>query len=186
MKKTDESMLGIGDGLVSNLALIPKSKPSSDPPAYLSHMKFIVSVDRSAESRNALEYALDLADGLDASLIVVHSVDPKVYEKGGTDPRSSVGDANERLLVEHVEEAERRGERTLEEATARAKDHGLEVETELLFGDPIETVPAFAEEQGVDGLFVGHRGRSGRARELLGSVARGMVEQASVPVTIVR
>ena len=149
-------------------------------------MEFIVSIDRSAESRTALEYALDIASGLDASLIVVHSVDPKVYEKGGTEPLTSVGDANERLLVEHVEEAERRGEQMLEEATERAKDRGLEVETELLLGDPIETVPAFAEERGVDGLFVGHRGRSGRARELLGSVARGMVEHASVPVTVVR
>lgn len=146
----------------------------------------MVAIDRSEESQTAFEYALDIADGLDASLIIVHSANPAVYEEGGSEPLSGVGDADERLLVENVMQAEQRGLRTLEEAAERASDRGVEVETDLLFGDPVETVPAAAEERDVSGIFVGHRGHSGRARELVGSVARGMVERASVPVTVVR
>ncbi|WP_254765796.1 universal stress protein [Salinilacihabitans rarus] len=149
-------------------------------------MELLVAVDRSEESRNALEYALDLAAAFEANLTVVHSVDPAVYDRGGSAPVADVPDADERLVLENVADAEERGERLLEEAAEEAADRGVEAGTELLYGDPVETISGYADEGAVDGIVVGHRGHSGRARELLGSVARGLVEEATVPVTVVR
>lgn len=149
-------------------------------------MQYLVAVDRSAESWRALEHALEVADGLEADVTVVHSVNPEVFSRGGSEPVTGLEDLDDRLIIENVADAEDRGSAVLEEAIDRADDMGYEVETELLYGDPVESIPAYATEYDFDGIFVGHRGRSERVGELLGSVARGLVEQADVPVTVVR
>ena len=60
------------------------------------------------------------------------------------------------------------------------------METELLYGDPVRAITDYATEAGFDAIVVGHRGRSERAESMVGSVARGIVNQATVPVTVVR
>lgn len=149
-------------------------------------MKFLVAIDGSGAADNALEYATDLADGLDAAVTVVHSVDPAVYQTGGSDPISTLSDADRRLLVESVEEAEERGLDVLEDAVELAAERGRDAGSELLYGDPVATVPEYAANEGFDAIFVGHRGRDERADVVLGSVAKQIVERATVPVTVVR
>lgn len=149
-------------------------------------MKYLVAVDRSDPSWRALEYAVEIAEPLGADLTVVHSVDPQVFSLGGTEPTRGFENVDDRLIIENVADAETRGGAVLEEAEDRASDAGLEVESELLYGDPVETIPEYASEYGFDGIFVGHRGLSARAEELLGSVARGLTESADVPVTVVK
>lgn len=149
-------------------------------------MKLLVAVDGSAESENALAYAADIADATDGSLTLVYSVDPSVYDEGGEGPIETAADADERLVIESVDVAEDRGLDVLEEAAALARDLGRDPETELLYGDPDESITDYAEAEGFDAIFVGHRGRSERADLLLGSVAKAVVERATVPVTVAR
>lgn len=151
-------------------------------------MKFVVAVDGSGESDRALDHAAEMANATDASLTVVHSVDPDVYDTGGQDPVAGLSDAEPRLVVESVEDAEQRGERILEDATERIAETApdVPVETDILYGDPVETVPEFATTGGYDGIFVGHRGLSEPHERVLGSVAKAIVERSSLPVTVVR
>jgi len=149
-------------------------------------MKFVVAVDGSDASDRALDHAVAMAAAAGGELTVVHAVDPDVYDTGGPDPEGDRSEAERRLIVEDVEDAENRGEEILEDAAERAGDAGLAVETELLYGNPVETVPSFATGEGYDGIFVGHRGLSEREERVLGSVAKGLVERAGVPVTVVR
>lgn len=149
-------------------------------------MKFLVALDGSDESDTALEYAIDMADAMNASLIGVHSVDPVLSNLGGMEPIATISDADERLVLESIEDAETRGLKILEEAERRAENAGTSLESDLTYGDPAEEIPTFANEVGADAIVVGHRGRSQRASEMLGSVAKRIVERASVPVTVVR
>ncbi len=149
-------------------------------------MKFIVAVDGSEEGEAALAYATDFADGVDGSITVVYAVDPEIYEEGGSEPIEGITDAEGRLIVQSVEDAEDRGLEILDEAAEFAEALGHDVETELLYGDPVPEITDYAEEGGYDGIFVGHRGLSERAERVLGSVAKGIVERATVPVTVVR
>jgi len=149
-------------------------------------MKFVVAVDGSDASDRALDHAVAMAAAAGGELTVVHAVDPDVYDTGGPDPEGDRSEAERRLIVEDVEDAENRGEEILEDAAERAGDAGLAVETELLYGNPVETVPSFATGEEYDGIFVGHRGLSEREERVLGSVAKGLVERAGVPVTVVR
>lgn len=151
-------------------------------------MKFLVAVDGSDESTRALDHAITIADGLGASLTVVHAVEPAVYSEGGDAPITSFSEAERRLVVEAVADAEDRGQRVLDTAAdyVSATNTDVDVETELLYGDPMDVIPTYLERVSVDGIFVGHRGYSKRYEGLLGSVAKRLVERSSVPVTVVR
>ena len=149
-------------------------------------MNVLVAVDGSDASENALTHAIDVADAMDGSVTAVHAIDPSVFDTGGTDPIASASDADERLILESVDDAEQRGMDVLENAADHAEEHGHDVETELLYGDPVTEIAAFADDDGFDAIFVGHRGRSERTELLVGSVAKQLVERATVPVTVVR
>lgn len=148
-------------------------------------MHYLVAVDGSEESLEALERAIAVAEPTGGSITVVHAVNPDVYEVGGMEPITGPGDADDRLLLESVESAEERGSEVLEEAMATAADHGIDVDADLLYGPPAERIVEYADDHGVDGIYIGHRGMSDRLEGLLGSVAKTVVERATVPVTVV-
>jgi nucleotide-binding universal stress UspA family protein len=149
-------------------------------------MKFLVAVDGSAEAEDALAYAIDFAEAVDATVTAVYAVNPTTYDVGGSDPIAGLGDADERLIAESLEDAESRGLEVLNSVEELADELGHAVETELLYGDPVEVVTEFAEDSDVDAIYVGHRGRSERTDMMVGSVAKGLVGRARVPVTVVR
>ena len=150
-------------------------------------MDCLVAIDGSEASKNALAYAADIADAMDGSITVVHSVDPTAHDEGGDEPTVSLWDADQRLFLESVEDAEQRGLDLLENVSAFADELGHDdIETELLYGNPVASITDFAEDDGFDAIFVGHRGRSERTDAMVGSVAKSIVERATVPVTVVR
>lgn len=149
-------------------------------------MQFLVATDGSDVSQNALTTAFDVAEAMGAEVTVVHAVDPSVHDEGGADPITTLGDADDRLVVESVDDAEARGFDLLEEAAELAAERGHQVETELLYGDPAREIVEFAADGGFDAVFVGHRGLSERTERMLGSVAKTVVERSDVPVTVVR
>lgn len=151
----------------------------------MSSLRFLVATDGSEESDDALSRAIEFASTAGAHLTIVHAVTPRIHAEG-TEPIRSLSDAERRLILEDVEDAEQRGEAILEAAARRAEDTDVEVETALLYGEPVESIVEYAAEEEFDGIYVGHRGLSDRAESYLGSVANGLVRRSSVPVTVVR
>lgn len=149
-------------------------------------MRFLVGVDGSEQSESALGYAFDITDAARDSITVAYAVDPEVYSEGSREPIADLSDAEQRLVIESVEDAERRGMDILREYEEEGEKHGREIETQLLYGSPVRELPSYAVEKGFDGIFVGHRGLSEHAERVLGSVAKGIIERSTVPVTVVR
>ncbi|MDZ7688534.1 MAG: universal stress protein [Halobacteriales archaeon] len=137
-------------------------------------MRFIVAVDGSDESDDALRYAVSLAEPLGASVEVVHAITPEIYSDEG------------RMLIEDMSDAEARAESVLADAEVVAEKEGFDVKTESLYGDAVEEVTRYVEETNADAVFVGHRGVSTEYEDVVGSVAQELVRKASVPVTVVR
>ena len=148
-------------------------------------MELLVAVDGSGESHRALAYAADIATATDGAMTLIHAVEPDVYDTGGGEP-VSVSDARERLLIDSLDAAEERGRALIDEAIEAAAGLGQDASGELLYGEPVRTITDYAEEGGFETIDVGHRGRSERAGHFLGSVARDVIERATVPVTVVR
>ena len=147
-------------------------------------MEYLVAVDGSEPSTHALEHAIEFASRADAALCVVYAVEPRVLVDGEEAPTNAA--VGQRIYTEDLEMAEDRGEDVLADARETAAAAGLSVETELLYGDPVDSVAEYAESEGVDGIVVGHRGLSGQVERMVGSVAKGLVEHATVPVTVVK
>lgn len=148
-------------------------------------MELLVAVDGSEESNRALEYAADIANATDGSITLIHAVEPDVYDAGGGEPVSA-SERRDRLIISSLDAAEKEGQSILDDALELAAELGQDASGELIYGEPVKTITDFAEKDGIETIYVGHRGRSERAVRAMGSVARDVIERASVPVTVVR
>lgn len=149
-------------------------------------MHLVVAVDGSPEAEEALAHATDIADATDARITAVHAVDPSVPSAGKNEPFGGATERDRQLIVESVETAEERGIEVLDAITDVAENLGSGVETELVYGDPVDAITDYAETVDADAIYVGHRGLSERRETMVGSVAKQFVERAERPVTVVR
>lgn len=142
-------------------------------------MRYLAATDGSEESAEAVRHAARHALAFDAVLELVHVLTPEAELVEGE------------VVLPGEDAAIEEGERTLDRAAHRAtaavgeRREALEVETALLTGRPADAIAERARETGADAIFVGHRGDAAR-RRAVGSVARGVVDRADVPVTVVR
>ena len=138
-------------------------------------MRYLVATDGSTVSDEAVAYAAKHAAALGATLEIAHVITFETEFAGGDLVRPGEGE----LLDE--------GQRTLEAATDLARETAdLTVETELLTGRPADAIVDHAVETDVDNIYVGHRGLSEKREQVVGSVAKTVVDRATVPVTVVR
>lgn len=126
--------------------------------------------DGSTGSAHVTLQAIDLAEQYGATVHGVNVVDSDVSALLGSD-----SDA-----------LEQQGENAVKSVENMAEAHGVDVETEVLNGDPAETILDYADEIGADLIVSGTHGRSGVKRQLLGSVAERLVRHASMPVMTVQ
>jgi nucleotide-binding universal stress UspA family protein len=142
-------------------------------------MRYLVATDGSTESDDAVRYAARQALALDASLEIVHVLTPETELVDGKVVMSGEPAA--------IEEGERLLDRASEQAVEAVTDgEGLDVATELLTGWPADAVVDYAETTGSDAIYVGHRGLSAEREKVVGSVAKTILDKASVPVTVIR
>ena len=148
-------------------------------------MKLLVAIDGSEESNRALAAAVEIATATQGSITLIHAIEPGIYDAGGIEPVTAT-ERRDRLIIDSLDSAEEQGQSIVDEASASAEETGVEVSGELRYGRPAQTITDFAEEGDFDAIYLGHRGRSERTIEFLGSVARDVVERAKIPVMIVR
>lgn len=138
---------------------------------------FVVPVDFSESSLFALDYAATLADRLGAKIILLHMVEPAVYQ----DNRFGVSSAAERANRKLVEAGQRRLS-----AVAKGKlIDGLQVELLVRIGHPHSEIPDTARALGADMIVLGTHGHTASQRFPMGSTAERVVRLASCPVLTV-
>jgi len=135
--------------------------------------RILVPIDFTEVSTHALDWAMELAASVGASLTVMHSyVIPVVgFPDGALIPTPQVaaglGEAAQKALDAAVQA--RRGGKVPLEAVLRE-------------GEAWEEIVAVADEIDADLIVVGTHGRHGLARALLGSVAEHVVRTSHRPV----
>lgn len=149
-------------------------------------MNYLVAVDGSEPSMDALRYAVEQASATGATVVAVSVVVPDQFFTAGENPPTSYADAADELVAEDVEDAEEKAQRALEEAVEIVDESGVQIETGMLHGEPVEEITEYAEREEFDAIYVGHRGLSERYEGLVGSTAKEIVGRATVPVTVVR
>lgn len=147
-------------------------------------MRYLVATDGSTESDDAVRYAARHALAMGATLEIVHVLVAETELVDG------------QMILSGEDESVERGERILERARELATEAAdewadgrggdLAVETDLLTGRPADAIADHAEAVGADAVYVGHRGLSAAREQVVGSVAKRLVDRASVPVTVIR
>ena len=136
----------------------------------------LVPVDFSASSLEALDFAVSLAGRLDASIVLLHALDP-IYSPGRFDsPRLRP------LRAQALEDAKRQLA-TL--AKRRVRPH-VPVRHHVLKGVAYSVIVEAASKAQADLIVMGSEGRTGMNRFLVGSVAEKVIRHARCPVLIAR
>ncbi|MGB2875397.1 MAG: universal stress protein [Gaiellaceae bacterium] len=138
--------------------------------------KILIATDGSDSAREAVEFGLELASEQGSQLVFAH-VAP------GMDVLPTGGFGMTAAVPHELTEDDRS---PLEDASALAAERGIEARTELLRGDPVNEIVAFADTIDADVIVIGSRGHGVIASALLGSVSRGVLHEARRPVLIVR
>ncbi len=134
--------------------------------------RIVVGVDGSAASHRALHWAGDEADRYDVELVVVHGWS---YPYEATDTSS--------LQARELTEID--ADCTLNRAVETARERcGVTVTGCLVEGSPVSAVLETARDG--DMIVVGSRGRGGIRSRLFGSTANAILDNATVPVVVIR
>ncbi len=138
--------------------------------------RILIATDGSPAALEAVRAGLELAAEQDAQAIVVHVV-PPVDIVPGSWLAPSVP------LPHQARESDRAA---LDAALAVATELGVHARGQLLSGDPAGEIVDYAGKVAADLIVVGSRGHGAVASALLGSVSRGVLHEARVPVLVVR
>ena len=136
----------------------------------------LVPIDFSEPSNAALDHAVDLAEGTDARIYVLHAFEIPIIGL----PGAVIGATAE--LTSRIVNAAQKG---LDDAIARYEGRSVVMTPLLKQGNARAIILEMAEDVSADLICIGTHGREGIARALIGSVAEAVVRTSPVPVLTV-
>ena len=136
----------------------------------------LVPVDFSPQSLEAFDFAVSLAQQVDASIVLLHVLDP-IHAPGRFEAP--------RLRSVRAEALDKAKRRLAELARRRVKPH-VAVTQRLLKGIVYSVIVGAAAQARADLIVMGSEGRTGMSRFLIGSVAEKVVRHARCSVLVVR
>jgi nucleotide-binding universal stress UspA family protein len=137
--------------------------------------KILVAIDGSDASTDAADHATSLSKKYSAELYALHVIHTDVDLFG---PHET---------SEFMTRMRNEGEKYLNKVKLMASEKKIQVKTEIISSTNIPGgILEYAEENNIDFIVIGTRGRSGFKRLLLGSVASHVITYAHCPVLVVK
>jgi len=139
----------------------------------------LVPIDGSEPSLQAVQMALRVIGLCPAcKMTVVYVIDKLVL--------AELVRFSKRSENEVEAEVEEQGRRYLELARKQAEQQGVPAECQIRRGDPFEEIIAAATNLRADLIIMGHTGRRGTTRVLIGSVTQRVLDYAPCPVLVMK
>lgn len=155
---------------------IPKPEPAAEEKFSINSI--LVPIDFSLHSKNALKYAVPLAEKFGASLHLVYVVEPTIYP-------ADLG-FGQVVLPGVEEELREKGGEELQSLMEKEIGGRVKSSCTVRTGNPHQEILREAEELGVALIVVATHGHSGVEHMLFGSTADRIVRNAKCPVLTVR
>ena len=147
--------------------------------------KILYATDLSQNSSYAFLYAIDMARTHDASIVILHAVEPipayaKVYV-------NTPDETDKQWLDDLVQSIKKRLEGFCEKTGARTGLPCAELISKILVtvGHPPEEILNAAEKEGCDVIVVGAHGKGFLTHAFLGSVSDAVLHRTRKPVFII-
>lgn len=143
------------------------------------YQQILVPVDGSQAALQALRQAVGLAKAFGARMFLVHVIDPYPFLGAGAD--FALGQAD------YLSAATANANNALAAAAEIVGTAGLDSESAVVDDRSAEDgILSTAKTCGADLIVMGSHGRRGLEKLLLGSVTQRVLQEASVPVLVVR
>ncbi len=140
--------------------------------------KVLAPLDFSDHSRRALVYAKELASSYQASLQLLHIVEPPVYP--------SFYALKQSYFFDKLGDIEQESKRRLRQLMEETAGPDVSFETFVLEGRAVTDISDFAEENKSDLVTIATHGLTGLKRLFLGSVTANVTRRAKCPVFTIR
>jgi nucleotide-binding universal stress UspA family protein len=136
--------------------------------------RILIATDGSNGAGHALEQGLELASQVGADVVVVYA---------RPSPTSFLGAPYyQDVITEEAQHA--RG--VITDAKLYATRYDVEVDYEVIEGDPVEAILSIARSRDVDLIVVGSRGLGAVTSLVVGSVSNAILHQADRPVLVAK
>ena len=139
----------------------------------LQIQRILVPIDFTETSDRALDYAIELAQKVGASVTVMHAYELPIY---GFPDGALVATAD---VATRISQA---SQEALQAAVSKREGRGVALTTVLRDGVPWEEIASVGNELDADLIVVGTHGRRGLRRAILGSVAENVIRTSTRPV----
>lgn len=160
---------------------VEKSQESQPPrPATVSLPieRILVPIDFSVHSKNALRYAVPMAEQYGATLYLIYVIEPTIYPADLGFGQVIMPGVEEELKSKSAEELASLIEREIGEKA--------DADAIVCMGKPHQEILREAEEKNVDLIILATHGHSGVEQILFGSTAMRVVRLAKCPVLTIR
>jgi nucleotide-binding universal stress UspA family protein len=137
----------------------------------------LVPTDFSDPADHALDYAIELAAALDATIQLLHVIGVPVL---------GIAEIGMAYAATAMEQQAVAAQGELDARVARGRDRVAMAPTRMETGDAREVIDQVASTAGADLIVMATHGRRGVTRMLLGSVAESVARTAPCPVLVVR
>ncbi|MBU3679484.1 MAG: universal stress protein [Candidatus Kapabacteria bacterium] len=138
----------------------------------------LVPTDFSENAQKALDLAKEIARGTNATLHLIHVVEPVVYPADWSYAQVGFADLERELETNMQKE--------LNTMADLLKKEGYKVETAILRGRASDEICAYAKDHKASIVAIGTHGRGGLEHFLFGSTTERVLRKAPCPVLSVR
>lgn len=153
--------------------------------------KIMVAFDFSKYSKNALAYAVELADSLGASLVMVNIINERDLKAIRTITKedmfsSSAEKYKKETMKLYVSNKKEELSKKIDELIEEANGTHLSIKKVFRVGVPFQELIRAVKDEGVDLMVMGSKGRSDIAEVLFGHTAEKMFRRCPVPLLSIR
>lgn len=144
--------------------------------------KLLVPTDFSQEAQNAVDLAAQLAEKLDAEIILLHVLEIPYGSY------SVMGEIHLDYTFDQVYQTQliNSSKQKLDELVKQLKAKAVQAASRLIFGNPYVHISKTISDQNVDLVVIGSKGASGLSEIFLGSNAERVIRHAECPVITVK
>jgi nucleotide-binding universal stress UspA family protein len=153
--------------------------------------KILYGTDLTKNSAYAFFYAVDMAKKHNASIVILHSIEPiplYIYAEGagfGVDRAVEKAQKEEREM--DIEEIKKGLQEFCKKTETQIGSPCVELVSKILvpLGHPVEEILKTADDEGCDAIVLGTHGKGFLRQTFLGSVAGSVLERTRKPVFII-
>lgn len=144
--------------------------------------KIMVACDFSEYSKQVLQYASDLAENLQADLIITHAINQRDIDAIQKIAGYTATISLEEFVKNQFEDRSQRIDKLIEETSA----NHLSVKKVIKTGIPFRGLIQAVKDEGADLIVMGPKGRSNLKNILFGTTAEKMFRHCPVPLLSIR